>query len=104
MRHTLLCRTAIVLLVAATGPSSGCYVEEGPPPVVAYGYQPQYYDGYVVYYDSLGHPFYHVGGSVAWVPPTAPLYGSLVAHWRANGPGYGRWFGHYGYRYRGYRR
>jgi hypothetical protein len=89
----------LVALVAAPG----CYVEEGPPPAMAYGYAPQYYDGYVVYFDGAGRPFYHVGGAVVWVPATSPYYAGLVGHWRAYGPAYGRWFGHYGYRYRSYR-
>jgi hypothetical protein len=81
---------------------SGCYVEAGPP-VVAEGYEPAMYDGYVVYYDEVGRPYYYANGAVVWVPPGAPAYAGLVAHWRAYGPAYHRWYSHYGYRYRAYR-
>jgi len=82
---------------------SACYVDEVPPPEYAEGYQPQFYDGYVVYFDEGGRPFYHVNGAVVWVPPTSPLYVGYVNHWHAYGPAYRNWYGHYGYRYHGYR-
>jgi hypothetical protein len=85
---------------------TACYAEEEvPAPEYAdVGYAPQYYDGYVVYYDDAGHPYYYVNGGVYWVPPSSPFYVGLVGHWRRFGPGYHRWYGRYGYRYRGYRR
>lgn len=84
--------------------SSACYAEAVPPPAYADGYQPQYYDGYVVYYDGLGRPYYHVNGAVYWVLPASPFYLGLTTHWRYHRAEYGRWYGHYGYRYHGYRR
>ena len=96
---------ALVALAAALTPlATGCYAEADPEPVYAEGYQPMYYNGYVVYYDDVGRPYYYMNGAVVWVPPTAPIYGRLVAHYRAYGPAYHRWYGHYGYRYRGYHR
>jgi hypothetical protein len=105
MEPVRLLRPALAAALFAFAPmSSACYAEIVPPPVYADGYQPQFYDGYVVYYDAHGRPYYHVGGVVYWVPLTSPFYIGLVNHWRAYGPAYGRWYGHYGNRYRGYRR
>ena len=82
---------------------SACYVDEDlPPPEYAEGYQPQFYDGYVIYYDEVGRPYYHVNGAVVWVPQTSPLYFGYVNHWHTYGPAYRRWYGHYGYRYHTY--
>ncbi len=95
-----LCVAALVAGLTCSG--LACVAEAGPP--AAYGYEPQYYDGYVVYYDDGGRPFYYVNGTVVWVPTGSAYYGGLVAHWHAHGPAYGRWNAHHGYRYRGYRR
>jgi hypothetical protein len=92
--------------LAIGGVMSGCYAEaEGtiPPPQYEYGYAPVYYDGYVVYYDDAGRPYYYVNGGVRYVAETSPLYLGLVAHWRAFGPRYHDWHVHAGERYRGYR-
>ena len=95
---------ALALLTAASGAlSTGCVVEdEVPPPAYVEGYEPMYYDGYVVYYDDVGRPYYYLNGGVAWVPSTSPLYIGFVNHWRLYGPAYHRWYAHYGYRYHGY--
>ena len=104
-------RANVVVLASALALgslASACYVEEGAyaegPPVYAYGYEPAYYDGYVVYYDDVGRPFYYRGGAVIWISPGAPAYPGLVARWRAYGPAYHHWYIHHGYRYRGYHR
>jgi hypothetical protein len=95
---------ALMALWAGLVPTgSACYVEAVPPPVVAEGYEPQFYDGYVVYYDAVGRPFYYEGGAVVWVPATSPFYIGLVSHWRGHRAEYARWHEHYGARYRGYR-
>ena len=76
-----------------------------PEPVAAYGYQPQYYNGSLVYYDNEGRPyFYDSSGGVAWVPAASPEYAGYVGHWRAYGPAYRRWYSGYGHRYHGYHR
>ena len=90
-------------LATAACTVSGCYVEAEPPVVVADGYQPVYYDGYIVYYDTYGHPYYYANGVSVWVPPASPYYGLYVRHYRAYGPAYRVWYGGYGYRYRAYR-
>ena len=92
----------MMLIGGSGGVASACYVEPLPPPAYADGYQPQFYDGYVVYYDDVGRPFYHVDGVAVWVPATSPLYIGLVNHWRAYRPAYGRWYANHGYRYRDY--
>lgn len=98
--------------LAAT--TTGCYAEEEvpPPAYVADDYAPMYYNGYAIYYDDYGRPFYYADGAVVWVPPTAGVYVGLVNHWRVHRWAYGRWYHahpyvHYGFHggYRGgYRR
>jgi hypothetical protein len=97
--------TAKVLAIIIAGSSaSSCNIEDDmPPPTYVDGYEPQLYDGYVVYYDGIGRPFYYVGGAPMWVPVTSPFYGRLVAHWHTYGFAYNRWNARYGHRYRGYR-
>jgi hypothetical protein len=91
------------LLVTATVPLMACYDDEMPPPAYAYGYEPQYYNGAVVYYDGVGRPFYYERGGPVWVSPGSPYYGGLTAHWRLHGAAYGQWYAHYGTQHRGYR-
>ncbi len=93
---------AIIAGCAAFG--TGCYATVEAEPVAAYGYQPQYYEGYVVYYDEGGRPYYYNGGNVVWVSPSSPYYAGYVNHWRVNGAAYARWHASYGVRYRTYRR
>jgi hypothetical protein len=93
----------VALVAACASFGTGCYAEVQEP-VAAYGYQPQYYDGYVVYYDNGGRPYYYNGGSVYWVPAESPYYAGYVNHWRTYGPAYARWHATYGVRYRGWRR
>ncbi len=105
-----------VMTVGLAAASSACTVyarpAPPPPPAVAYeepppvedGYEPQYYDGYVVYYDDVGRPYYYNGDRTVFVSPNVAIYGSLVGHWRVNRAAYGRWYAHRGPAYRGYRR
>jgi hypothetical protein len=79
---------ALVAVMAGLVPmASGCYAEVDTPPEYAEGYQPQFYDGYVIY----------------WVPQSSPLYVGYVNHWRTYGVAYRGWYAHRGYRYRAYR-
>ncbi len=91
-----------VMLATSALTVGGCYVEE-PVYYEERGYEPQYYDGYVVYYDAYGHPYYYAEGVPVWVPVESPYYGVYVNHWRLYAPQYRVWYGHYGYRYRGVR-
>jgi hypothetical protein len=99
--------TVAAVLLGAAGFLPGCYAEAEPAYVtsadVDYGYVPAYYDGYVVYYDTIGRPYYYNGGSVVWIPPSSPYYVGLRNHWHAYGHAYPRWYSSYGYRYHGYR-
>lgn len=98
---------ALAFLMAAFVPlGSACYAEEDyPPPEYASddGYEPPTYDGYVVYYDDYGRPFYYAGGAVLWIPATSPYYAGYVNHWRLYGPAYRRWYAAHGAAYRGWR-
>jgi hypothetical protein len=109
MKPINLHRVALAAVIAACAAfGTGCYddaqVQVGEP-VAAYGYQPQYYNSAVVYYDEGGRPFYHdASGAVAWVPQESPYYGGYVNHWRSYGGAYRRWYSGYGYRYHRYYR
>lgn len=102
MRNALRYGMVALLLSTAGLVTQGCYVEAEP--VYAEGYQPAFYNGYLVYYDAGGRPFYYERGVPVFVPVTSPFYIGLVNHWHTYGPAYGRWYAHYGARYRGYRR
>jgi hypothetical protein len=97
----------LVAAVAAAAPVvSGCYADYGDPDTVYVeggGYHPMYYDGYVVYFDGYGRPYYYNGGSVYWVPRESPYYGGYVAHYNTYGRSYRTWYTRGGYRYRTYR-
>lgn len=67
-------------------------------------YQPLYYDGYVVFYDGVGRPYYYVNGVVVWMPSTYAYYGYYTNHWRAHRTHYTRWYSSRGRRYQTYRR
>ncbi len=103
--NTFLLRKLAVVAALALAPagSTACTVEELPPPGYEADYEPQYYDGYVVYYDDVGRPYYYMDGSVVWVSPGSPYYHPLVGYWRLHARGYHRWYAYRGYRYRGYR-
>jgi hypothetical protein len=102
LMRVLIGSALLSILVSGTG---GCYVETGMigAPEYAYGYPPVYYDGYMVYYDGLGRPFYYVNGAAVWVPPTVRVYPALVQHWRTYRPAYHRWYQQRGHVYRSYR-
>jgi hypothetical protein len=102
--RTLLALAFVLGSVAVTG----CYAEAvgtGPESVVVgdYGYEPQYYNGYMVYYDGMGRPFYYAGGAQFFIAANSPYYAGYVAHYRTYGPAYSRWYSAGGYRYRTYR-
>jgi hypothetical protein len=86
----------VVLLASTSILGSGCYAEAGPP-VYAAEYEPQVYEGNVVYYDAVGHPFYYSGSNVVWISPASPRYAPLVTHWHAHAPAYHRWYTARGY-------
>ncbi len=103
-------RAISTLLIAAAGglALSACYVDDPPP--VAYAenntvaYEPQYYDGYVVYYDQVGRPYHYNNGEVVWIRPEWPGYSGYVHYWRGHNVAYRGWYDRHGVRYRAYRR
>ena len=107
-RQDMVARLFRSLFIAAcfTGSAAlgvGCTIEELPPPEYADGYDPQYYDGYIVYYDDVGRPFYYLDGAVVWVPLESPFYVRYVNQWQIHGPEYRRWYIEYGDHYKHYR-
>lgn len=102
IRH--LPRSVLVMIALAFAvPLAGCEMEEAEAPVVEGAYQPTYYDGYVVYYDAGGLPYYYVDDSMYYVPRSYVYYDALVDHYHVYRPYYHRWYISSGYRYRGYR-
>lgn len=100
---------ALALAVSASA-LSGCYAEAHPMVYTTSasveatdGYEPAYYDGYVVYYDNVGEPYYYEGGRTVYVAHTSPYYIGLHEHYRTYGPAYHNWYAHRGYNYHAYR-
>ena len=84
MKISRLCATVLMALAAATT-LGGCVVAAEPPPRVAVAaYSPLYYDGYAVYYDDFGYPFYYAAGVPYYVPRTYVHYDLLLGHYRAH--------------------
>jgi hypothetical protein len=83
MKFSRLCAT-LMFALAATTMLDGCMVAAAPPPQVAVAYSPLYYNGYAVYYDDWGSPFYYAGGVAFYVPHSYVHYDVLVSHYRAH--------------------
>ena len=98
MKHRLLALSFTGL--AACSVLGGCIVGPVPPASVEVsGYAPLHYDGYVVYYDQWGAPFYYRAGVAYYVPRGYAHYDTLVRHYRRQPEGYRRWYAHDAYRY-----
>jgi hypothetical protein len=88
---------------------TGC-VTQLPPGVGVYGgvgvayYSPPFYDGYVVYYDGAGLPYYYRGGRTVYVPRSYVGYRALTIHYQRYRHQYHRWYRDRGYHYHGYHR
>ncbi len=61
------------------------------------GWSPLYYDGYLVYFDAAGRPYYYPGGRATYVPPTWGNYVHAVSRYRTQGHFYNRWYQRYGH-------
>ncbi len=83
--------------LAAVMGLSGCYVETRPATVTySYGgWNPYYYNGYLVYFDSLGRPYYYSGGTIVYVPSTWYYYNRAVNDYRVYGYRYRAWHARY---------
>ncbi len=67
-------------------------------------YRPQYYEGYLVFYDASGMPYYYQSGRVVHIPRTYRGYQAYVSHYRNHRNDYGRWYKSKGQRRHEYRR
>jgi hypothetical protein len=96
-----------VALVIAVALGAGCRSEPYARPLTyadAYDtYEPQYVNGYVIYYDGAGRPYHYADGVVVWLPMQSPHYNRLTQYWVKHQAAYRRWYVSYGYRYRDYR-
>jgi len=103
MTHAMR-RNVLVLALAAlpvlTSMACAVYAEPSAYPATAAAYAPMYYDGFPVYYDAYGLPFYYLDGVQLYVPRADVRFGTLVAHYRTHREGYERWYAGEGYRYR----
>lgn len=96
-------RSLFVLgLIIATSVSmlaSGCVVTARPATVTVEasygGWNTYYYNGYIVYVDSLGRPYYYYNGRIMYVPSTWVHYNVVVHSWRTNRVAYNRWHARY---------
>jgi hypothetical protein len=97
----------MLMLVGGMGAVSGsCFVgvsEPAEPVMHTSYYRPLYYQGYPVYYSTVGLPYYYVNGAMVYIPRTYVGYGRYYNHWRVNRIHYRRWYRARGYRYRRYR-
>jgi hypothetical protein len=67
-------------------------------------YAPQYYEGYLVFYDASGIPYYYRNGRVVHIPRTYRRYNAYISHYRNHRNDYDRWYKKKGHRRHGYRR
>ena len=95
---------ALVGAMSLTAVSCVFSVDPAPVSVGTSYYNPMYYNGYVVYYDTLGRPMYYVNGATYYVPSTYGSYHLLTGHYATHRHPYNRWYGSHGHRYRSYNR
>ncbi len=81
---------------------SACYADPVYP-MESEGWDPQYYDGYLVYYDGGGRPFYYLNGAAIWIPEGSPYYARFHGYWAAHAYAYQNWHARYGARFHSYR-
>jgi hypothetical protein len=72
-------------------------------PIATGYYSPLYYDGYVVFYDDSGAPYYYMGGRTVYIPRTHRDYNRYHSHWRTHRGNYRRWYKSAGHRQHAYR-
>jgi len=89
--------SVLVAGVASATALSGCYLEARPATVdYSYGgWTPYYYNGNLVYFDTLGRPYYYSSGSLMYVPATWVHYGASVNAYRLYGYRYRAWHSRY---------
>ena len=107
-QKTLLLATAAIVSMGVVS----CVVTAEPAPAattpaVTVGtdyYTPLYHDGYVVFFDARGLPYYYLDGSMIWIPASHAFYGRYVGYYARHRSHYWRWHRARGSRYRTYRR
>jgi hypothetical protein len=89
----MLQKVTLAVVVGLALSASGCYarVQTAEPAVAVdtYEYEPLYYNRHVVYYDTVGTPYYVIGGAIYCVP--APHRHHYVVHYQNHRPAYHRW-------------
>ena len=90
---TIIAVSSLVMLAA------GCVVTARPATVsvsASYGgWTTYYYDGYLVYFDTIGRPYYYMNGRMMYVPNSWDRYNVALASWRNNRAAYNRWHTRY---------
>lgn len=97
----MLTTAAVVGAVLIAAPS---YADASPLTMSTTYYSPQFYQGYVVYFDSYGQPYYFINGTKIFVPRCHLDHGRLVRHYRVAWRPYNRWYRWAGWRFKRYRR
>ena len=97
----MLIAAALVGAVLIAAPS---YADATPVTMSTPYYTPQFYQGYVVYFDAYGQPYYFINGTKIFVPRCHLDYGRLVRHYRVFRHPYLRWNRWIGWRFKRYRR
>lgn len=62
-------------------------------------YSPLYHDGYTVYYDDVGEPYYWVGSRRAYIPRHHPRYRVYHQHYGRHRGHYRTWYKRHGHRH-----
>ena len=97
-------KTASILAAAAIAIAlpfaSGCtvYTTEAATVEADDAYTPTYYDGNVVYYDTVGTPYVYREDRVYYVPRTYAHYDVLVGHYHSHPRAYHSWYRSHPYR------
>lgn len=59
------------------------------------GWSPEYYDGYLVYFDENGTPYYYMNGQLVYVPRAWDGYTRVVTRYKSHGTHYRNWHKRY---------
>ncbi len=98
MRKSIL-TIGLIIVASTTMFLAGCVVTARPATVsvsASYGgWTPYYYNGYLVYFDNIGRPYYYYGGRITYVPNSWVHYNVALAGWRSNRVAYNRWHTRY---------